>query len=227
MSVRFPRSMWLSASLAVAVFAILLIRLVAPHRVHAPVSSTVPGAIPDRSVSSPLNQPGGGPAAAEAYNVYSALYADPQPEPLAFAEDSLTDIPQVNGSCLRPSNAGEREMAADFEAANKQSHRWERGFAIPSPYLLLSRAVAAKAQSCIQARTAASSPDCAPYSQLRHVRYLGVPGFDHNHTRALVSVIKVCGGECGSGGIFEVEKTGSTWRRANPSDFTANCSWMY
>ena len=44
---------------------------------------------------------GGGPAPAEAYEVYSALYKAPMQEPLAIAEGSLTDIPQVNGSCLR------------------------------------------------------------------------------------------------------------------------------
>jgi hypothetical protein len=221
MSVRFSRSMWLWASLAVAVIAILLIRLVAPHRVHAPVSN----AIPDRSVTSPLNHPGGGAVSAEAYDVYSSLYAGPQPEPLAFAEDSVTDIPQIDGSCLRPSNQDEREMTADFEAANKQSHRWERKFAIPSAYLLLSRAEAGSAQACIQSHVRAA--DCAQYAPLRHVRYLGVPGFNREHSRALVSIIKMCGADCGSGGIFEVEKSGNVWRRAEASDFTRNCSWMY
>jgi hypothetical protein len=59
------------------------------------------------------------------------------------------------------------------------------------------------------------------------VRFLGVPGTNQNHTRALVSVVRMCGPYCGNGGIFEVEKTGGTWRRADASDFTRNCSWMY
>lgn len=223
MSVRISRSMWLWASLIVVAVAILLIRLVVPHHVHAPVSN----AIPDRSVTSPLNQPGGGVVSAEAYEVYSSLYADTQPEPLAFAEDSVADIPQVGGSCLRPSNQDEREMTADFEAGNEQSHRWERKLTIGSAYLLLSRAEAASAQSCIHARAKATSPDCAQYVQLRHVRYLGVPGFNREHSRALVSIIKMCGTDCGSGGIFEVEKAGGLWRRAETSEFTRNCSWMY
>jgi len=42
-----------------------------------------------------------------------------------------------------------------------------------------------------------------------------------------VSVIKMCGGFCGSGGIFEVAKTNGTWRRTDTKDFTRNCSWMY
>jgi hypothetical protein len=223
MSERFSRWSWLWASLAIVVFGILLMRLVVPHRVHAPASN----AVSDRSVTNPLNQPGGGAVGPEAYDVYAGLYAGSQPEALAFAEESVADIPQVNGSCLKPSNPEEREMTADFEAANKQSHRWELKFAMRSGYLLLPRAEAAKAQSCIQGGARGAVPDCASYTQLRHVRYLGVPGFDHAHTKALVSVIKMCGADCGSGGIFEVEKIGNTWRRGDPSDFTRDCSWMY
>jgi len=83
-------------------------------------------AIPDLSISSPLNQQGGGSVAAEAYEIYSALYHAPMEEPLAFAEDSMTDIPQVNGGCLKPSTPEERAMADAFAAANRQSHRWSR-----------------------------------------------------------------------------------------------------
>ncbi|HEX3437759.1 MAG TPA: hypothetical protein VHT24_13405, partial [Pseudacidobacterium sp.] len=68
---------------------------------------------------------------------------------------------------------------------------------------------------------------CATYKQLKHVRYLGVPGFDRTRTHALVSVIKSCGGLCGSGGIFAVEKIDGRWQRSAPTDFTRNCSWMY
>jgi hypothetical protein len=221
MSMRFSRTLWLWASLAVVALAILLMRFLVPHRVEAPVA----GSIPDRSITSPLNQPGGGSVPDEAYEVYSALYATQQPEPLAFAEDSMTDIPQVDGSCLKASTPEQREMTDAFTAANRQSHRWESRFAIPSGYRLFSHAEAALAQRCIQSHVATA--DCASYARLRHVRFLGLPGFDHSHTRALVSVIKMCGGDCGSGGIFEVEKRGTTWQRADSSDFTRNCSWMY
>ena len=42
----------------------------------------------------PMNAPGGGPAPEEAYEIYSALYQAPMPEALAFAENSVTDIPR-------------------------------------------------------------------------------------------------------------------------------------
>jgi hypothetical protein len=180
----------------------------------------------DLAVTSPLNQPGGGPAPAEAYPVYSALYQTPSDEPLAFANASQTDIPQVGGSCLKPSTAEERALANAFQAANAQSHAWQQPFAIPQGYRMLTAPEAAQARACLQSHDKTSSA-CAPYSQIRHVRVLGVPGFDATHTHALVSVIKSCGGFCGSGGIFEVEKAGDSWQRSPASDFTRDCSWAY
>jgi hypothetical protein len=162
----------------------------------------------------PLNQPGGGVAPTDAYEVYSALYQTPMQEPLVFAEDSSIDIPQVNGSCLRPAAPQEREMTDAFIAANQQVHRWELRFSIPQGYRLLPQSE----------RTRVQTQD---YKQFRYVRLLGVPGFNHAHTRALISVIKSCGYFCGSGGIFAVEKTDGTWQRSVTTDFTRDCSWIY
>jgi hypothetical protein len=185
-----------------------------------------PTPITDVGATMPLNQPGGGVVPTEAYAVYSALYQAPMQEPLFFSEDSLTDIPQVNGSCLRPTAPQEQEMTDAFVAANQQTHRWEKKFSIPQGYRLLPHSELAQAQTCaaIHGRDVAS---CENYKQLRYVRLLGVPGFDHAHTRALVSVIKSCGHLCGSGGIFAVEKIGGTWQRSATTDFTRDCSWMY
>src|ERR1700733_586855 len=161
--------------------------------------------ITDLGATMPLNQPGGGVVATEAYAVYSALYQAPMQEPLVFSEDSLTDIPQVNGSCLRPTGPEEHEMTEAFVAANQQSHRWEQKFSIPQGYRLLAHSEVARAQTCAATHGGEAAP-CEGYKQLRYVRLLGVPGFDHAHSRALVSVIKSCGHLCGSGGIFAVEK---------------------
>jgi hypothetical protein len=180
----------------------------------------------DLGATMPLNQPGGAAAPAEAYEVYSALYQAPMNETLAFAEDSETDIPQVNGNCLRPATNQEHEMADEFTAANQHSHRWEQKFSIAQGYRLLPHAELAQAKMCL-ATNHRDAAECADYKQLRYVRLLGVPGFDRAHIRALVSVIKSCGDLCGSGGIFAVEKTGGRWQRSAPSDFTRDCSWMY
>jgi hypothetical protein len=174
----------------------------------------------------PLNQPGGGPAPPEAYQVYSALYQAKMAEPLAFAADSITDIPQVNGSCLRPTTPQERELADAFVAGNRQSHRWEEKFVIPQGYRLLSPDELGQVQTCLATHQRGGA-ECDKYSQYRYVRLLAVPGFNGARNRALVSVIKSCGQFCGSGGIFPMEKTGDTWRRSATTDFTRDCSWMY
>jgi hypothetical protein len=198
-----PR-LWLL--LLVVAAALVWAGIVSLHHTKTPVNTP----IKDLGATMPLNQPGGGVVSADAYAVYSALYRTSMQEPLVFSEDSLTDIPQVNGSCLRPTTTQEREMSDAFVASNQQSHRWEQKFSIPQGYTLLPESESYKS-----------------YKQLRYVRLLGVPGFDHAHDRALVSVIKSCGHLCGSGGIFAVEKTGGTWRRSATTDFTRDCSWMY
>jgi hypothetical protein len=219
---RSSRTLWLCVILVALAVAFFWPRT----RWHHPVATPTTKAIPDLSVTKPLNQPGGGTAPAEAYEIYSALYQAPLQEPLVFAEDSVTDIPQVNGSCLKPSTPQERAMTDAFEAANQQSHRWEQRFTIPEGYRLLSRREAAEAQSCLETH-GEDAARCESYKQVRHVRFLGVPGLDHTHTRALVSVVKMCGSFCGSGGIFVVEKKGGTWQRSDTTDFTRDCSWMY
>lgn len=183
--------------------------------------------IPDLSKTSPLNQAGGGDVPAEAYEPYSALYQQqPSDEPLVFAADSYADIPQLNGSCLHPATIQEHEMADAFAAANKQSHPWQRGFTIPQGYQLLTRAEVRQVESCLDTH-GENRADCAKYKNIRHVRLLGIPGFDDSQTHALVSVIKEFGTARGNGGIFEVERIDRTWRRAETTAFTRDCSWIY
>jgi hypothetical protein len=219
-----PR-LWLL--LLVVAAALVWAGIVSLHRAKMPVNTPpVNTPMTDLGATMPLNQPGGGVVAAEAYAVYSALYQAPMQEPLVFSEDSLTDIPQVNGSCLRPATTQEHEMNDAFVASNQQSHRWEQKFSIPQGYRLLPASELAQAQTCASTH-GQEAASCESYKQLRYVRLLGAPGFDNARDRALVSVIKSCGHLCGSGGIFAVEKTGGTWQRSATTDFTRDCSWMY
>jgi len=220
MHISWRLSLWVS--LVVVATVLIWIRIASQR--HAKPSTTK--LITDLAATSPLNQPGGGVAPAEAYEIYSALYGTPMHEPLAFAENSVTDIPQVGGSCLQPSTQEEHEMTDTFVAANRQSHRWEQKFSIAQGYRLLQGRGLTQAHACL-ATQVSDVAACAGYNQLKHVRYLGVPGFDHTRTHALVSVIKSCGGLCGSGGIFVVDKIHGRWQRSAPTDFTRNCSWMY
>jgi hypothetical protein len=184
--------------------------------------------IPDLSVSSPLNRPGGAPEPEEAYAVYAALYQEKSNEPLAFASYTSTDIPQLDGSCIKPQTPDDKAMADAFEAANKQSHPWEQKFAIAQGYRLLDTRQVNEATECLETGAkAATLPECAAYKGLRHVRFLGAPGFNADHTRALVSIIRKCGPYCGAAGIFEMEKAAGTWKRADAGTFTEDCSWMF
>jgi hypothetical protein len=216
---------WRMAFLVVLVLiavALVWTRIARPH--HAPKPASEP--FTDLGATSPLNQPGGGVAPPEAYEVYSALYQASMHELLVFAEDSQADIPQVNGSCLQPVSSQEKEMTDAFVAANQQSHRWEQKFSIAQGYRLVPRGEITEAQTCLLHRQGGAQ--CAEYQQVRYVRFLGVPGFNHAHTRALVSVIKSCApANCGSGGIFAVEKTQGKWQRSPTTDFAGGCSWMY
>ncbi|HZZ40878.1 MAG TPA: hypothetical protein VFE06_17205 [Acidobacteriaceae bacterium] len=208
--------------LVVAAAVILWDRLMPHGHVHPAHAPSVTGL----SQTSPLNQPGGGPAPQEAYAVYSALYASEADEPLVFASGSQTDIPQVGGSCLKPQTSEERVMTDAFVAANRESHTWQPQFTIPQGYRVLVPGEVAQVRSCL-ATGGHDAAACDRYKGIKHVRFLGLPGFDANRTHALVSVIRNCGGFCGSGGIFEVEKTGGTWKRVPATDFTRDCSWMY
>jgi hypothetical protein len=219
---RIAWRLWLRILLAVVAVALVLHRIAPLHHARRPASQPVT----DLSVTNPLNQPGGGAAPAEAYDVYSALYQAPVEGPLAFGEDSATDIPQVDGSCLKPATAAEHEMADAFVAANQKSHRWEQKFSIAQGYRLLPGGELAQVQACL-ATHGRDSTRCERYKELKYVRLLGVPGFDQAHTRALVSVIKNCGHLCGTGGIFAVEKTSGRWQRSATTEFTRDCSWMY
>jgi hypothetical protein len=222
------QQIWAHKTLIALVVAATMVALLLWLQMRMPHHPTPPThkPIPDLSSTNPLNQPNGGPAPIDAYEIYSDLYQAPADEPLVFSEDSVTDIPQLNGSCLKPATPQERELADAFNLANQHSRRWQKLFNIPQGYQLISRTQVSIAQTCIETHHQDATL-CAPYKNLRHVRFLGVPGFDRAHTHALVSVVKMCGDFCGSGGVFEVEKSGDTWRRSDPSDFTRECSWMY
>jgi hypothetical protein len=216
---RISWRMALRMMLVLMAIALLWWRFSSPRR-----TTNLP--IADLSTTNPLNRPGGAPVPAEAYEIYSALYAAPAADTLAFSEDSQTDIPQVGGSCLKPNTPEEHEMADAFVAANQLSHPWEQRFSIAQGYRLVSRGELPALQTCLAAHGHGGG-ECDKYKGLSYVRMLSVPGFDGKHARALVSVIKSCGKFCGTGGIFEVDKKGETWQRTPVSDFTRGCSWMF
>jgi hypothetical protein len=200
-----------------------------PQQASQPAPPPPPPAKPtvvvDRAVTKPLNQPGGGPLAAAAYTVYSDLYRAPQGEPLVFGNQTRTDIPQIDGSCLKPATEDEQKMVEAFEAANHLSHPVRPNFKIDGGYRVLDEKKAAYAAYCIQAHFPGAQ--CEEYKGMKHVRWLGAPGFAPSGDRALVSVIRDCGHWCGVGGIFVTEKKDGHWMHAEATPLTKECSWMF
>jgi hypothetical protein len=209
------RGTWVRVTAVIAVVLMLWVRF-GWHRRHRPS----PNAIPDRSLTSPLNQPGGGSAPDEAYSIYSALYQEPTGEPLAFSQDSVTDILKLRRP---PGLHPEQRAMTDAFSVILRSSLGEQVYDSPDTNCSHGQS----GNPGVSGNHAPHPASCDRYAQIRHGRFLGIPGPNQTHTRALVSVVRMCGPYCGNGGIFEVEKTGATWRRADTTDFTRNCSWMY
>src|SRR5260370_2700408 len=97
---RIPRALGFRLALA-AVEVVLLLWLRHSLLFHKRPPANQP--ILDRSVTSPLNQPGGGTAPAEPYEIYSALYQAPNQEPLSFPTAATTATPPIHLRCPKPS----------------------------------------------------------------------------------------------------------------------------
>jgi hypothetical protein len=107
--------------------------------------------------------------------------------------------PSTRG-CLRPQTGDERKMVENAIRLSKDQYAWDAQFDFGRPYKLLSKAEAAEAMECI-GRVQGDQSKCKPYTAMRYVRYLSAPGFNHDHTRALVYISQVCGGLCGNSGV--------------------------
>ncbi len=179
--------------------------------------SSGPGSPHDKAVSAD-------PLTPDVYSLYSTIYqAGPgsgellgitaSPLPL---KDSLT--------CLKPSTPEEQEMV---EAAKDQlvgPIEWKRQFNFGRAYTLIPPGQVTKAIDCIQFSGKGTPAGCKPYSGLRYVRFLSIPVFNRDHTRALVATARICGGLCGSGGAFVYRKTTQGWELETGS--FAKCAWI-
>ena len=65
-----------------------------------------------------------------------------------------------------------------------------RGFNFGRAYRLIPTAEIHRAINCIQGH----KPGCEAYAKMRYVRFLSVPVFNRDHTRALVAISRACGG---------------------------------
>ncbi len=150
----------------------------------------------------------------ESYALYSAIYRSSKglasdevigiaAEPLSFPSDL---------SRLKPSTAEERQMVEAASAVKPDLAEWKRRFDLGRAYILIPPAATDKAIDCIgESQTNHHVTGCEPYVKLRYVRFLSIPIFNKDHTRALVAIDRSCGGLCGNGGIYAYRRTNKGW----------------
>ena len=164
---------------------------------------------------------------AAAYAFYSSLYRQSDHlapgEILGIAAEPMRFHRKL--CSMRPSTEEERNMVEAAKQSSTHPLTWNRQFDLGRPYLLIPPAATTKAIDCIgQHHGQAPRSGCEPYAQLRYVRFLSVPIFNADHTRALVAIDCACGGLCGKGSVQVYRKTGDGWQLA-PNSF-ARCGWV-
>jgi hypothetical protein len=158
----------------------------------------------------------------ESYEFYSSIYKNSPSlgadEMIAIGEEATAV--SSNPHCLKPVAQEERRMAGAFLAIGAQHVKWERRFSFGRAYLLIPPAETKKAIDCIQEYKLG----CEAYTKMRYVRFLSVPVFNRDHTRALLTISRACGGLCGNGSLQVYRKTSAGWER-EPDSF-AQCIWI-
>jgi hypothetical protein len=167
------------------------------------------------------------PPNSESYALYSSIYRNSN----SFEPDELIGIAvkakEVHREdCLEPVTREERMMV---DAASKLigHHReWEEQFDFGRAYRLIPSVETNKAIDCIIGSKGGRNPqECAAYARMRYVRFLSVPAFNRDHTRALVEISRVCGGLCGNGSLQVYRRTRGGWKLER--DSFAKCMWIY
>jgi|ERR1017187_3114288 hypothetical protein len=165
----------------------------------------------------------------DAYALYSYIYQHSNwldsSEQMAVAEDIAPFRNDASaGGCLKPETSEERTMVDNAIRLSQDKHKWEaQHFSFGRPLKVLSETQAKEAIDCI-GKFQKDQNICQPYKAMRYVRYLSAPGFNHDHTRALVQISRVCGGLCGNGSVSVYRKIRQSWEREERS--FATCIWV-
>ena|SRR5581483_10732028 len=125
---------------------------------------------------------------------------------------------------LRPSTPEEREMASAVRNQIVGPVQWKRQFEFGRAYVLIPPPEINKAIDCIQFSKDAHLAGCESCANLHYVRFLSIPIFNKDQTKALVSMTRSCGGLCGNGGVFVYHKTKDGWELEMNS--FAECHWL-
>jgi hypothetical protein len=164
----------------------------------------------------------------ESYELYSSIYKN---SPSLEADEIIGIAAEavalhLNEGCLKPGTEEERKMVEAARAAAADHAEWQQRFDLGHPYRLIPSAEKNRAIDCVQGYTHGKPlPGCDAYLKMRYVRFFSVPIFNGDHTRALVSLSRVCGGLCGDGSLRVYRKIRGGWEQ-EPDTF-AKCVWMY
>jgi hypothetical protein len=169
---------------------------------------------------------------AEAYDVYSAVLSLRPPrlrnKHFRFRENTITSFGTfanteiADSICIKPEPEYQPiygPVIADFVRVNKTKWRLQRNFEVVVPYSFISE------------KTVLSLTDDKHWEEFYKVDGnddgfidLSAVGFNADKTIALVSVGRWCGGTCGEGSYYFLQKKDGKWSIANFP--RSGCSWI-
>jgi|SRR5579862_1146615 len=154
--------------------------------------------------------------AGDSYDLYSAILKDAT----AIAVDVAPEWEHLMlARCFDPKSDEDREMTGSARELAKKKYVWESRFKLGREYRLLTKEDIERA--FCQPR---ENGPCVPVmGGAETVYYLSAPGFNKDHTRALIWMNAVCGGLCGGGKVAVYRKGNEGWRRDD--DPFARCAW--
>jgi hypothetical protein len=163
----------------------------------------------------------------ESYALYSSIYRNSNwLEPDEIVGIAAKAIAVAREGCLKPVTKEERMMVDAASTLSAYHPEWKRRFDFGHVYRLIRSAETNKATDCISGSARGGDlPGCEAYAKMRFVRFLSIPVFNRDHTRALVAISRVCGGLCGNGSLQVFRRTRGGWE-LEPDSF-AKCLRVY
>jgi hypothetical protein len=160
----------------------------------------------------------------EIYNFYSSLLSAGGPWP--HERVAILDFPMgfaESFHCSHPLSAEDQKLIDTARANSEQLWYWDKKFHFGRDYILLNMNEVSEALSCVASAQKHQAPArCHAYRNVQDIRYLSIPVFNSNHTRALVTQLSRLNN------LEELaiyQKTNNTWKPDRRS--LAFCEWSF
>lgn len=165
-------------------------------------------------------------ATKEDYAFYSEMFrrtlqAEPN-ETIVIAEEAIPIVTAATKDCMHPRDGEERAFAKRASELQNLEARWKPEFDFGRPYRIVSAQQAHAIFECFSPRNKDAS--CLEYKRVRVIRYLALPLFNRDHSRAVTAISRICGGLCGEGSVLTFRKQLSGFR--DDDDNFASCWWI-